>query len=65
MAEVTAEFTGEQAALLEQEAGRRGLSHEALTREEALELLAQREREFGSALEGVLARNRELYRRLA
>jgi hypothetical protein len=65
MAQIAIEFTEEQTRLLEEEALRRGVSLEELIRAQALALLDTREREFEAALEDVLTRNRELYRRLA
>lgn len=65
MIQVTVEFAEEQAEGLEEEARRRGVSLEELVRAQALQVLDTRDREFEAALESVLARNRELYRRLA
>ena len=62
---LTVDLTGPQEAQLRAIAARLNVPAEALAAAALRDLLAQREADFQVAAERVLAKNRELYRRLA
>ena len=65
MTRITIEVEDDQARRLADAAQQREITVEELIRSGALALLEAEERQFAAALEAVLRKNRELYRRLA
>lgn len=62
---MTLQFTDAQATEIEETAKRLGVAPEELAKEAVLKFVASTAREFESAAEYVLSKNKELYERLA
>ncbi len=65
MATITVQLDDSKAALLQEKAGKHGLSLDQLIKASIEDLLAQPEPDFEAAMRRVLAKNEELYKRLA
>ena len=65
MATITVEIEGSKAALLRERAKRFGLLPEQFVNAYIKDLIAQPEPQFEDAMRRVLAKNKELYKRLA
>ena len=65
MSAITIQLSDEQLSKLQDAAARFGLSPEDLVRVSLEDLLARPEEDFRTAIEYVLDKNEELYRRLA